>query len=67
MAIAGIPLMIAGSGAGLLVSGIGLLLLAAGVLGTAFSIRLCGVMIPAIFRIMVKIARRLIYRGKERA
>ena len=67
VAIAGIPLMIAGSGAGLLVSGIGLLLLAAGVLGTAFSIRLCGVMIPAIFRIMVKIARRLIYRGKERA
>ena len=67
MAVAGVTVMFSSISAGFLVCGIGLLLLSAGILLTVFSVRLCCVMVPSIFRVLTGVTRRLFYRGKERA
>lgn len=67
MAVTGAVVMFSSISAGLLVCGIGLLLLSAGILLSVFSIRLCCVMVPSIFRALVGMVRGLFYRGKERA
>lgn len=65
--VAGIPFMISSLSTGLMIMGTGLILLAVGILSTVFSIRLCKVMIPAIFRGIVRIARSVWVRGKAGA
>lgn len=63
----GIPLLISATSEGLFITGIGFILLALGILGMVFSIRLCKVMVPAIFRGLVNIVRRLLLIGKAGA
>lgn len=63
----GIPLMVSSLAAGIFLCGTGLILLALGILGTVFGIRLCKVMIPAIFRGVVAVVQKVLFRERAGA
>lgn len=62
--IVGIPLLAVALPAGLLTIGSGLVTLVIGIIATVATVKLCIVMYPAMFRILVKICRWPFYRGK---
>ncbi len=55
--VVGIPLLVVALPAGLLSVGSGLLIFVVGLIGTAATVKLCMVMYPAMFRILVNICR----------
>ena len=55
--VVGIPLLVVALPAGLLSVGSGLLIFIVGLIGTAATVKLCMVMYPAMFRILVNICR----------
>lgn len=55
--VVGIPLLVVAIPAGLLSVGSGLLIFVVGLIGTAATVKLCMVMYPAMFRILVNICR----------
>ena len=55
--VVGIPLLVVALPAGLLSVGSGLLIFVVGLIGTAATVKLCMVMNPAMFRILVNICR----------
>lgn len=55
--VVGIPLLVVALPAGLLSVGSGLLIFGVGLIGTAATVKLCMVMYPAMFRILVNICR----------
>lgn len=61
----GIPLLVAALPAGLLSIGGGLVVLVVGLIGTVVTVKLCIVMYPAMFRIMVNICRWPFYHKKK--
>ena len=61
----GIPLLVVALPAGLLSIGSGLLVLIVGLIGTVATVKLCIVMYPAMFRIMVNICRWPFYHKKK--
>lgn len=62
--VVGIPLLVVALPAGLLAIGSGLLTFVIGLIATVATVKLCIVMYPAIFRIMVNICRAPFYRRK---
>lgn len=62
--VVGIPLLVAALPAGLLAIGSGLLIFVIGLIATVATVKLCIVMYPAMFRILVNICRRPFYGRK---